>query len=88
MGKILAHEEYSYNSYSHPTSETKTKTGGSGFLYDESFVFGLEGGWWWLVESEGTEFNGMCVLKLADWCGDCNDLGRVYNEGFPLALCG
>lgn len=26
----------------------------------------------------------MCVLKAADWCGDCNDLGRVYNEGFPL----
>lgn len=30
----------------------------------------------------------MFVLKPADWCGDCGDLGRVYNEGFPLALPG
>lgn len=38
--------------------------------------------------SQWSELNCMCVLKAADWCGDCDDLGTVYNEGFPLALCG
>lgn len=41
-------EKNSYTFYSHPTSKTKTKTGGSGFLFvvgmtgfDESFVNGI-----------------------------------------------
>lgn len=49
MGKMGgSREKNSYTFYSHPTSKTKTKTGGSGFLFvvgmtgfDESFVNGI-----------------------------------------------